>query len=134
MYLKDIEGKTRQIKRLEKLEEEIKEKYGLYDVIVVDKNLQRHSSKTPMPEKLFEIVKAVFNTNLILDHVSYAKEDGVYVIYIEPYNPVDIQKINPEEAKRFGVQLVPLKRSLHDDGTFPYKIIISNPGDLRKLV
>lgn len=134
MYSKDIEGKTRQIKRLLKLEDEIKEKYGVYSVIVVDENLQRHSSKTPIPEKLFEIVKTVFNTALILDHVSYAKEDGIYVIFIEPYNHVDITKIDIEEAKRFGVELVPLKRSLHDDGTFPYKIVIAEPGDLKKPV
>lgn len=123
----NLEGNTRKIKELKKLEEEIKEKYGLYSVIVVDKPLQRHSIKNHWPEKLVQIVYAVFNNPLMLDHATYVKEDGLDVFYSEPYHPVNITKINPEEAKRFGVKLIPLKRSLHDSATYPYKIIISNP-------
>lgn len=117
-------------KELKKLEDEIKEKYGLYSVVVVDKQLQRHSSQSHAPLKLIKIIQAVFD--YILDHVSYAKEDGVHVVYTEPYNPIELQKINVEMAKRFDVDCIPLKRSLHDCGTYPYKILIRNPGSLRK--
>ncbi len=125
------EGNTKQIKQYEKLEEEIKEKYGLYSVIVVDKQYQRHSTTPHVPEKLLQIVNAVFN-QITLDHYSYAKEDGKHVIYTEPYRHVDIKQIDIEKAKKYDVDIIPLKRSLHDEATYPYKIIISNPGDLRK--
>ena len=130
MYSKDIEGNSKQIKGLIEIEEEIKDKYGLYSVIAVDKNLKRHSTQY-MPEKIDRIIRAVFNY-YISDHASYAKEDGYHVVYCEPYKYPNISKIDTEKAKRFGVDLIPLKRSLHDDGTFPFKIIISNPGDLNK--
>ena len=97
----------------------------------MDKPLQRHSSQFNVPIKLIKIIQAVFNYH-ILDHVSYEKEDGVHVIYTEPYNHIELQKIDAEIAKRFDVDYIPLKRSLHDCGTYPYKILIRNPGSLRK--
>jgi len=124
-------NKKANFKKLEKLEEETKEKYSLYSVIVVDKQLQRHSTQWSGPMKLLNIVEAVFKYH-ILDHVSYAKENGVHCYYCEPYNYVDIQKLDQEVAKRFDVSVIPLKRSLHDEHTYPYKIIIRNPGNLRK--
>lgn len=79
------------------------------------------------PEKLVRIVYAVFNKPLILDHATYVKEDGLDIFYSEPYSPVDITKIDVDKAKCYGVQLIPLKRSMRDSATYPYKIIISNP-------
>jgi hypothetical protein len=131
--LKDMDklNKKANFKKLEKLEEEIKEKYGLYSVIVVDKQLQRHSGQGNPPMKLFSIVKAVFNDH-ILDHMTHVKEKGYHVFYCEPYHHIDIKKINVEIAKKYDVDVIPLKRSLHDFGSYPYKIIIRNPGNMWK--
>lgn len=125
------EGNSRLNRKLDKIEEELVKETGYYSVVVVDKQLQRHSSQFHAPLKLIKIIQAVFNYH-ILDHVSYAKEDGVHVVYAEPYDHIELQKIDTEIAKRFDVDFVSLKRSLHDCGTFPYKILIRNPGSLRK--
>lgn len=117
-------------KKLNELEEEIKEKFDLYDVTVVDKPLQRYSGVISVPEKLYSILTAVFPSMRVLDHERYVYEDGKHVFYTEPYNFVKIQRINPEMAKKFGVDLIPLKYSLHDSLTYPYKIVIGNPGSL----
>ena len=124
-------NKKANFKKLEKLEEEIKEKYGLYSVIVVDKQLQRHSGQGNPPMKLFKIVKAVFNYH-ILDHMTHTKENGFHVFYCEPYHYIPIQELDKEVAKKYDVDVIPLKRSLHDFGSYPYKIIIRNPGNMKK--
>lgn len=117
-------------KKLENLEEKIKEEYDLYSVIAVDKPLQRYSESRSVPEKLYKIINAVFPCMRVLDHERYIYEEDIHIFYTEPYHYIRIERIDFELFKKFGVEVIPLKRSLHDSFTYPYKIVIGNPGDL----
>ena len=118
-------------KHINKLEKEIKEEHGLYSVIVVDEPLKRHSKNYVMPEKIRKILTAVFKYGF-LDHFTYIIEDDKHVVYTEPYNYIKIKEINSELANKYDIDLIPLKYSFHDEATYPYKIVISNSGDLKE--
>ncbi len=53
-------------------------------------------------------------------------------MYAEPYSTLGISKINTEIAVKYGGKYIQLKRSLHDSATYPCKLIITKPGDLRE--
>ena len=98
--------------------------------IVLDENSLRRPNKRAWPEKLVKIIQAVFDKPLMLDHVRYVKENGRHIFYTAPYSPVDTEKIDYEIANKYGVEWIQLESE--DSVITPYKILIRNPGSLRK--
>jgi hypothetical protein len=114
------------------MSEIIKINYELSTGVILDESPLRRPNKRAWPRKLVKIIQAVFNKPLMLDHVRYVKENGRHVFYTAPYNPVDAKKINFEMANKYGVEWIELENISYDDVTTPYKILIRNPGSLRK--
>lgn len=98
--------------------------------IDLNKNQLRMPNKRKWPLKLVKIIQAVFNKPLLLDHVRYVKENGRHTFYTAPYSPINTEKINFGIANTYAVEWLELESD--DDVTIPYKIIIRNPGSLRK--
>ena len=108
----------------------VKMNYDLSTPVVLFK-VPKPSGPGRWPYKLICIMQSVF-THVSLHHARFKRENGMHVFYLEGYKPLDTTKVDYEKANKYGVEWVQLEDNIPDEAYTYYKILIRNPGRLRK--